>query len=338
MDSPHTHISFCAIVLQLFSAKEGPGAIFWESEPRRDQSDKWFAAVSLPSAPISSRISQPPDPHPRPPTITVPPNACDCHVHLFGDPAKYPYLPDRRYTPSGGSPAEYRHMLRALGLTRAVVVQPAVYGDNRMTMDALAEASGEWRGIARIEPSITDAELTELHEAGFRGARFNFRTGAESMQAVEEIARRIAPFGWHIQIHAAGRYLAPLADSLSRLPTDVVIDHFGRIPLEQGVQGEAFMTLLDLLRGGRAWVKLSAPYAFADPALPYPSLVPYAQALVAAAPERLVWGSDWPHPSNHGTMPNAGALLDLLSLWAPDPNHQRLILVDNPARLYGFPS
>lgn len=229
-------------------------------------------------------------------------------------------------------------MLRTLGLTRAVIVQPGVYGDNRMTMDALVEASGEWRGIARIEPSISDAELTELHVAGFRGARFNFRTGLESLQIVEEIAQRIAPFGWHVQIHTVGRYLAELAERLSRLPTDVVIDHFGRIPLEQGVQGEAFTALLDLLRGGRGWVKLSAPYAFDDPALPYASLVPYAQALVATAPERLLWGSDWPHPSNHGPMPNAGALLDLLALWAPDPDHRRQILVDNPARLYGFPS
>lgn len=294
--------------------------------------------MSGPSEEGRPRVSQRPDPQPCPPSISIPPDACDCHVHLFGDTAKYPYLPDRRYTPAGGSPAEYRHVQRTLGLTRAVIVQPAVYGDNRMTLDALAEAAGEWRGIARIEPSVTDAELRELHTAGFRGARFNFRTGRESMDAVEAIARRIAPFGWHIQVHAAGRYLVQLAQRLAHLPTDVVIDHFGRVPLEQGLQGEAFTALLDLLRGGRTWVKLSAPYAFIDPAPPYPSLAPFAQALVAAAPERLVWGSDWPHPSNHGLMPNAGTLLDLLALWAPEAAHRRLILVDNPARLYGFPS
>ena len=282
------------------------------------------------------RVSQPPHPDPHPSRLQVPVDACDCHAHLFGDPEVYPYLPDRRYTPAGGSPAEYRRVLRVLGLMRAVIVQPAIYPDHRMTADALAQAGGAWRGIARIDSSISNRALQTLHRAGFRGARFNFRAGTESVATVQETARRIAPLGWHVQIHTAGRYLPQLAESLSTLPVDVVVDHFGRIPLDEGIAGAAFISLLRLLDAGRVWVKLSAPYALTDSGPPYPSLTPFAQALAAAAPERLLWGSDWPHPSNTGAMPNPGELLDLLAAWVPDEGGRRRILVDNPAALYGF--
>jgi 2-pyrone-4,6-dicarboxylate lactonase len=278
-----------------------------------------------------------PDLNPHPPSFTVPQGACDCHAHIFGDPARYPYKTVRRYTPSAATVDDYRHMLKVLGLERAVIVQTGIFHGNDVTYDVLKESGGQWRGIALLDGSVTTQEIARLDDAGFRGVRLNPRNvKADDLKDMETIAQKIAPFGWHLQLHLDARNLTTLAPRLRELPVDIVVDHLGHMPLDAGVDHPGFQELLALLREGRGWVKLSSPNRFGDPRPPYPNVTPYAHALIAAAPDRCVWASDWPHSRFAGDMPNDGDLLDLLSVWAPDATLRKRILVDNPACLYGF--
>lgn len=279
---------------------------------------------------------QGPDPTPRKPGFIVPPGACDCHAHVFGPPSRYPYRPNRRYTPAAVGLDEYRRVLTTLGVRHAVVVQPDIYQDNQVTIDALVHAKGAWRGIARWQGGMNDAEIARLHEYGFRGVRLDGRGDGSGLRDLEAIADRIARFGWHVQIHLFARDLPRLAPRLGKLNVPVVLDHFARLDTTAGLQQDGFRALLDLMSGGRCWVKLSAPYRFDDPIPPYAGLFPFARTLIAAAPDRLLWGSDWPHSSHAGFMPNDGLLLDLLAMWAPDAAVQQAILRNNPAQLYGF--
>ena len=280
-----------------------------------------------------------PDLKPHPPSFKVPKGACDCHAHIFGDPAHYPYKTVRRYTPSAATVDDYRHMLKVLGLERAVIVQTGIFHGNDVTYDVLQESGGQWRGIALLDGSVTSQEIARLNDAGFRGVRLNPRNvKADDLKDMETIAQKIAPFGWHLQFHLDARNLTTLAARLRKLPVDIVVDHLGHMPVDAGVDHPGFQELLALLREGRTWVKLSSPNRFGDPRPPYPNVTPYAHALIAAAPERCVWASDWPHSRFAGFMPNDGDLLDLLKVWAPDEAVRRRILVDNPARLYGFPA
>ena len=278
-----------------------------------------------------------PDLNPRKSSIEVPPGACDCHAHIFGDPARYPYKTVRRYTPSAASVDDYRHMLTVLGIERAVIVQTGIFHGNDVTCDVLQESGGKWRGIALLDGSVTTQEIARLNDAGFRGVRLNPRNvKADDLKDMEIIAQKIAPFGWHLQFHLDARDLVTLADRLRKLPVEIVVDHLGHMPVEAGVDHPGFQELLAMLREGRCWVKLSSPNRFGDPRPPYPSVLPYARALVDAAPERCLWATDWPHSRFAGFMPNDGDLLDLLATWVPDAGVRKKILVDNPARLYGF--
>jgi 2-pyrone-4,6-dicarboxylate lactonase len=280
---------------------------------------------------------QSPDLDPRRPTIDVPSGACDCHVHIFGPEEEYPMKPVRRYTPSATGIDDYRRMLSVTGVERAVIVQTGIYEDGQVTVDAVAASGGRWRGIALLDASATEREVERLHSVGFCGVRFNPRNLKEAgLRGLEEVAAVIRPFGWHVQFHLDARDLVEIGPRLERLPTDIVIDHFGHVPTDAGVDHPGFQYLLRMLKDHRCWVKLSAPNRFRDPRPPYPAVLPYAKALVAVEPARLVWGSDWPHSRFSGFMPNDGELLDLLALWAPDPAVRRRILVDNPAKLYGF--
>ncbi|AOB33373.1 hypothetical protein AKI39_03430 [Bordetella sp. H567] len=285
------------------------------------------------------------------PGFAVPAGACDCHAHVFGGPPAYPYREPRRYTPAAGTGVQaYIRMLGSLGLTRAVLVQPTLYHDNRLTLDgmrALEQAGIQARGVALADAGISDATLALLHDAGVRGVRAHLRGTpegrpgdalplADRLRALDRLAGRIAPLGWHLQLHVAGAELLRLAEWIRALPVPVVLDHFARVRLSAGAADAGGRTLLALLRGGACWLKLSAPNRFDDPAAPYPSLAPFARELVDAAPHRMLWGSDWPHSSFHGVMPSDAALLDALALWAPDAQARHRILVDNPARLYGF--
>jgi predicted TIM-barrel fold metal-dependent hydrolase len=265
----------------------------------------------------------------------IPPGACDCHAHVFG---RYPYRPDRRYTPAAAGLDDYRHVLATLGVTHAVIVQPEIYRDNQATIDALQQARGAWRGIARLDDGMDDTAIARLDGLGFRGVRLNGRNNLAGLRDIETVASRIAPFGWHIQVHMFARDLPRIATRIRGLPVPVVFDHFGRPDTDSGPDQEGFSVLLDLAADGRCWVKLSAPYRITDTRPPYAALTPFARALIAAAPHRLLWGSDWPHSSHSGFMPNDGDLLDGLALWAADRTVRDAILQANPARLYGFPA
>lgn len=272
------------------------------------------------------------------PKKKAPPGACDCHIHIVGPVEHYPLSEQRAYTPAEASLSQYEHVQTILGTERVVVVQPSFYGtDNRCTLDALKHFGLQRsRGIAVIEPTVSDAELQNMHEAGIRGVRINLVTaGGPPVDHLTKMAERIAPLGWHTQVYVDGEQLAELALLLHRLPTDVVIDHMGHIPTAWGVGHPAVDMLCALLDNGRTWVKLCG-YRSSSTGYPFADVDPLATRLVKAAPERCVWGTDWPHPSFESTLPDDGELLDALLRWAPTPALQQRILVDNPARLYGF--
>jgi 2-pyrone-4,6-dicarboxylate lactonase len=224
-------------------------------------------------------------------------------------------------------------MLQSTGLQRAVIVQPDLYADNRVTEDVLRAGGEQWRGIARLFAGTDSTELRRLSALGFRGIRLDGRDPAR-LSALEDIATMLAPIGWHVQLHLYARDLPILAERLKQLPVPVVLDHFARIDAAQGIDQPGFIALLDLLRAPHIWVKLSATYRLTGQRQPYRAVTPFARALIDAAPDRVLWGSDWPHSSYGGIMPNDGALLDIVANWAPDPATRTAILRDNPATLY----
>ena len=295
--------------------------------------------MSATLAPSTSNppVCQGPDLQPRRPALAVPQGAWDCHAHIFGDPARYPYRDKRRYTPAPAGLEEYRAMLAALGLEHAVIVQPTLYPDNQVTIDALKASGGKWRGIALLDASASDAELERLNGLGFRGVRFHPRRGSiHALDGLELLCERMAAFGWHAQFHLDARDLVELGPRLNKLPVPFVIDHLGHMApaAEASLDDPGFQFLLRSLESGRGWAKLSAPNRFGDPKPPYASVLPFARALIRANPEQVVWATDWPHSSHTGYMPNDAELLDLLSLWAPESAVQHKILVENPMRLY----
>lgn len=283
------------------------------------------------------------DPRPQPPRETPPAEACDCHAHVFGPVARYPLAAGSRYTPPEAPLAAYLAMLDALGVARGVLVQPSVYGtDNRAMLDALADAArdapGRLRAVAVVDPQVADAELDRLHAAGVRGVRLNLlQGGGPGLAAADRLAPRLAERGWHLQLLVDVSDFAPGLAALDRLPVTLVLDHMGHMSAARGLDHPGFRELLALLRDGALWVKLSAAYRLtARDRAPYDDVVPFARALIAANPARVVWATDWPHPMVDIAMPNDGALLDALADWAPEPELRRRILVDNPAALYGF--
>lgn len=267
---------------------------------------------------------------------TMPADACDCHVHVYG--RDYPVRPDWT-VPVPDAPLDaYRRVQRALGLSRTVVVQANAYGfDNACAEDALRTLGASARGVATIRPGIGDAELARLHAAGFRGARCYLLRGAQlTWDDLPAIAARIAPLGWHVQIQMDGRELPERRALIESLPTDVVLDHNGKFLEPVPVSHPAFATLLRLLARGRTWVKLSAPYETSRTGPPaYGDVGALASALARANPERCVWATNWPHPGT-AAPPAEAALVALLHDWVPDAATRARILVDNPARLYGF--
>ena len=272
------------------------------------------------------------------PRLVAPLGSCDCHLHIFGPRQQYPLAPEVAYTPAEATVAAYREVARRLGIQRAVVVQPSAYGtDNRCTLDAIAALQPQARGIAVVDASVSDAELERLHAAGVRGLRFSFVVkNALRPELLDRMAARIRPLGWHVQLRSTYRDLPGLEASLLRLPVGVCIDHMSSIPPEQPLSHPAWVTLFRLLERGRCWVKLSAPYQLSR--MPGPRYADYASqvaALVKAAPERLVWGTNWPHPLVDDK-PDDADLLDSLLEWVRDETARRAILVENPAKLYGF--
>ncbi|HET6833375.1 MAG TPA: amidohydrolase family protein [Acidimicrobiales bacterium] len=287
------------------------------------------------------RTIPPPHPDPHPPRQFQPPAAaCDAHCHVFGPADRFPFSPTRSYTPPDAGIDDFECLQGRLGLSRAVLVQASCHGtDNAALLDALRRGNGRYAGVAMIDDATTDAEVAELHDAGVRGTRVNFVAhlgGAPDPGHVERTVARVAPRGWHVVLHFDATDLPTHAELLDRLPCPYVIDHMARIDATAGLGQEPFRALLRLLADDRCWVKLSgAERLTADGAPPYDDVVPYARALIGAAPDRVLWGTDWPHP-NVRHMPDDGDLVDLLADFAPDEATRNSILVDNPERLYDF--
>jgi len=268
---------------------------------------------------------------------SAPPLACDAHIHIL-DPAFPPAVPGARLA-ARATAADYLATRARFGTSRTVIVQAKVYGtDNRCLLDAIARLAPA-RGIAVVHPGIPDGELSRLDRGGVRGIRFSVWNPADAVASIDMIAPlapRLAALGWHAQIHMSGDQIAAHAEMLAALPCAIVIDHMGRLPPQAGTAHPAFAAIRRLLDGGRAWVKLSGAYLNTVAGPPaYADATAVAQALVRAAPERLVWGSDWPHVTE-ADKPDTALLFDLLAVWAPDEPTRRRILVDNPAGLYRF--
>ena len=292
------------------------------------------------SADTIPRIPGPhPDPH-RPTSFVVPPNACDAHCHIFGPGDRFPFAADRAYTPPDSGIDDFQALQERLGLSRAVFVQASCHGtDNSAMVDAIERGAGRYAGVAMIDESFSDADIGRLHDVGVRGTRFNFVAhlgGAPELDVFWRLVDRVQPWGWHIVLHFDANDLPSYADLLDRMPCPFVIDHMARVPTSGGLDQEPFRALLDVMADERAWVKISgAERLTADGPPPYDDVVPFAQALIAAAPDRILWGTDWPHP-NVRHMPDDGDLVDLLASFAPDEATRNRILVTNPERLYDF--
>ncbi len=273
------------------------------------------------------------------PKLKAPVNACDCHMHIY-DPARFPMPDIGRAAPTNATVAEYRLLQKRIGTTRVVIIQPRNYATfNEVTLDAIKQLAPA-RGVAVVHPAITDADLKRFNDGGIRGIRFSLadtRTRAVTPDMIEPLAKRIADLGWHIQFNVNGAIIMEVESILRRLPTPMVFDHLGH-PGAAGIDDPSHKVVRELIDKGRAWVKLSGAYSNSKIGPPaYPEATPIAQAFVKAAPERLVWGSDWPHPGVPNNKPDDALLFDLLSAWAPDEKTRQRILVDNPATLYGFP-
>jgi 2-pyrone-4,6-dicarboxylate lactonase len=286
------------------------------------------------------KTTAPPDPNTRRPAYRPPPGACDAHCHVFGPAAKFPYAPDAPYWPPD-SPFEALQKLHALlGIERAVIVHASCHGtDMAVTLDALARANGRYRGTAIIDERCTDEDLERMHAGGIRGVRFNFVKhlgGRPNMDFFQRTVARIRPLGWHLVLHLDAADLIELREVFTRLPLPMVIDHMGRVKAADGLEQPAFQVLLESMKNERCWVKVSGAERVSSTGPPFTDAVPFARALIHAAPERVLWGTDWPHPNVGKYMPNDGDLMDLFSLMAPEPALQQRILVENPARLYGF--
>jgi predicted TIM-barrel fold metal-dependent hydrolase len=299
-----------------------------------------FAKASQPATPVN---------------FAVPAHACDCHTHIVGDPERFPFSPGRTYTPEMALPEEMSALHRALGIERVAIVTPSVYGtDNSATLYGMKARGATARGIAVIDEKTPERDLDAMGHAGVRGIRLNLATAGPADPAVgrqrfQEAAGRLQRrHGWHIQVYAGLGVVAGIKDLVLDSPVPVVFDHFGGARAALGVEQPGFADLLELVRRAKAYVKLSGAYRASTLAPDYPDVIPFAQALIAANAGRIVWGTDWPHPATttpSGRRPtdvtpmlqiDDGRLLNQLAGWAPDAAIRQKILVDNPARLYGF--
>jgi len=270
------------------------------------------------------------------PRIKAPANAADCHIHIYDArfQSSIPALP-------GATVQDYRLLQKRIGTSRLVIVTPRNYVvDNAVTVDAIKQFGANARGVAVIRPTVTDAELTSLNDGGIRGIRFtvsNPKVAVVTIDMIEPLAKRIADLGWHVQLNVTREQIVENAELLRRLPTPIVFDHLGQLKPPAGIDHPAYNIIRGLIDKGRTWVKLSGAYSNTLVGPPsYADATKVAQAYVRAAPERLVWGSDWPHPSEEQHKPDDAILFDLLAAWAPDEATRNRILVTNPEALYGF--
>ena len=275
--------------------------------------------------------------HRRKPQFKLPPGACDAHCHVFGPAARFPYAPNRRYTPQDAPKEMLRALHDHLGVARAVIVQASCHGtDNAAMLDCIASDPGRYRGVAIVDDGFTGKLLDTLHAGGVRGVRFNFVKhlgGAPDMGVFNRVIDRIKDRGWHVVLHLDAPDIAPLSNMIRKLPLPFVIDHMGRVPAAGGLEQPGLRSLIELSRLENCWIKVCGAERISMP--PYDKAVPIAHALVEAAPERVLWGTDFPHPNATHEADEAD-LVDLVPQYAPGAPAQRRLLADNPARLYGF--
>jgi 2-pyrone-4,6-dicarboxylate lactonase len=279
------------------------------------------------------------DPHPTKPGFRLPPATVDAHCHVFGPGAEFPYAPERKYTPCDAGKDRLFALRNFLGIDRNVIVQATCHGaDNSALVDALDAARGRARGVATVRSDVTDEELARLHEAGVRGVRFNFvkrLVDPKPDSYYHDIVARIAPLGWHIVVYFEAQDLVERWEFFTSLPTTVVVDHMGRPDVTQPVDGPEFERFMTLLRDHpQFWSKVTCPDRLTASGPPYDDVVPFARALVEAFPDRVLWGTDWPHPNLRSHMPDDGELVDFVPRIATTEQARRLLLVDNPSRLY----
>ena len=272
------------------------------------------------------------------PKLKAPANSCDCHMHIYD--ARFPADPGATLRPADALVDDYRLLQKRIGTTRNVIVTPSTYGtDNRVTLDAMAKIGATVRGVVVVNASVADAELKRLADLGVRGIRFNLvQAGATTVEMIEPLSTRVNALGWHVQIHMLADQIVKIEDVLYKLASPIVFDHMGRMPQPAGTDHPAFGVIRKLIDKGRTWVKLSGAYQDTKVGPPsYADTSKVAQAYVKAAPERMVWASDWPHPTQkENEKANDAVLFDLLTEWAPNEATRQRILVENPATLYGF--
>ncbi|ALM82113.1 amidohydrolase [Bordetella sp. N] len=282
----------------------------------------------------------PPLDAPTRPRHALPPLTCDSHCHIFGPADVFPYAAQRSYTPPDAPFEKLRALHRHLGVARAVIVQAACHGaDHSALLDAIARSEGCYRGVGLLGADATDAQIEALHAGGIRAARFNFVAHLgkpPTPEVFDRLVRQVAAFGWHVCLHVDGPALTALLPTLRGLPVPFVVDHMGRVRADDGLDQPAFQGLLRLAEVEQAWVKVSGIDRISLGKRPYAESLPFVAALVDAMPDRVLWGTDWPHPNVAGDMPDDGELVDQFFKAVPDAAARQRILVDNPARLYGF--
>jgi len=280
------------------------------------------------------------DPSPSPPTFRLPPGSVDAHCHVFGPGAIFPFAPERKYTPCDAGKDELFHLRDFLGVEKNVVVQATCHGsDNAAMLDVLDSAAGRARGVATVEPDVSRRELEEMHERGVRGVRFNYvrrLVDPEPDAYYHRIVEKIAPLGWHVVVYFEAADLAERWDLFTSLDTPVVVDHLGRPDVTKSVDGPEFAQFLRLMREREnVWCKVTCPERLSVSGPPdFTDTVPFARRVVDEFPDRVLWGTDWPHPNLKGFMPDDGKIVDFIPRIAPSEELQAKLLVDNPARLY----
>lgn len=289
---------------------------------------------------MTIKSCMPPDPDTRTPDFKMPPKACDAHCHVFGPGDKFPYAPERSYTPPDAPREKLKELHNILGVERVVLVQASCHGiDNSAMLDAIAHNKDSYRGVCMASDEYPDDEFERLHEGGVRAVRFNFVQhlgGTPDLDNMKKVVERVKPLGWHLVIHVDAEDLVTFEDLFASIDMPKVIDHMGRVPTSGGIHQRPFQILLKFMEREDFWVKICGSERISQAGPPFYDAIPYAQALIRVAPDRILWGTDWPHPNIKKHMPNDGDLVDLVPLFAQVESLQKKVLVDNPSRLYGF--
>lgn len=289
---------------------------------------------------MSKPSCMPPDNNTRTPLYKTPPKACDAHCHVFGPHVIFPYSDKASYWPPDADKQALKRLHDKLGIERAVLVQASCHGvDNRGMLDAIKSSNGAYRGVCIANDSFTENDFQDLHDGGVRGVRFNFVKhlgGAPNLDRMKTVLERVKPLGWHLVIHVNAEDVITYAEFFDALEMDIIVDHMGRVPTTEGVGQQAYKILLERMHRDNWWMKVCGSERISM-GPPFYDAVPFAQGFIEIAPDRILWGTDYPHPNIKKHMPNDADLLDLVPLIARDESVQKKILVDNPARLYGFP-